>query len=99
MKGNPTLPTPLSELAALVKGTLIGDGTIAIQGAKPLVEATVGDISLLENAKYLSAVANSPASALVTGPGLKVGGIPVLQVADPLAAFATLVLFFRGPRV
>ena len=46
-KGTNAVPTPLSELALLVQGNLVGDGNTPIHGAGPLTEAVLlGNVAL-----------------------------------------------------
>jgi len=40
------------QLAALVHGRLVGDGTISIHAARPVGEAGPGDITFIENERY-----------------------------------------------
>lgn len=93
------VPTTLSQLAQLVHGELVGDGNLSILAARSLGEARAGDISFLENSKYLAALEGNPVSALVIPLNLKLDKIPAIRVADPLAAFVTIVQHFRSARV
>jgi UDP-3-O-[3-hydroxymyristoyl] glucosamine N-acyltransferase len=96
VQGDMPVATALSELARLVQGTLAGDGTILISGAKPLNEAGPGDITFLEGDRYLKDLQASQAAAVVAGPALPAQARPVIQVADPLTAFLILVRHFQG---
>ncbi|NIP84440.1 MAG: UDP-3-O-(3-hydroxymyristoyl)glucosamine N-acyltransferase [Planctomycetales bacterium] len=92
------MPTQLAQLARLVDGQLVGDGSLKITGAATLTTAQQGDISLLdcpEKAKQLEA---TQASAVVVVPGVQLCDLPGLVVADVHAAFARIVSHFRPPR-
>jgi UDP-3-O-[3-hydroxymyristoyl] glucosamine N-acyltransferase len=89
----------LESLAALVGGTLRGDGQITIRGAKPLSTAGPEEITFLEGEKQLRDVEQSQATAFLGKPGVNVGTRPVIEVSDPLAAFITIFQSFQPPSV
>jgi UDP-3-O-[3-hydroxymyristoyl] glucosamine N-acyltransferase len=84
------------QLADRVGGEVVGDGTLAIRAARPLAEAEPGDITFVDDEKYIPAWNTSRASAAVVGPAVPANGRPLIRVADPLMAFATIVLQLRG---
>jgi UDP-3-O-[3-hydroxymyristoyl] glucosamine N-acyltransferase len=86
----------VQQLAELVGGTLVGDGTIRIQAARPLKEAGPGHITFLENEKHLRHLASCQASAVVLKTGLSVNGRATILVAEPLAAFLTIFRYLHG---
>lgn len=88
----------VEQLAALVRGRVVGDGSVSIEGARPVGEARKGDITFVEDEKYVKLLKTSPASAAIVGPhfrltrsenGPKPDGtdLPTIEVDDPLAAF------------
>ena len=81
----------VQELAALVRGRLVGDGTISILAARSVGEAGPGDITFIENERYAKLLRSSPASAAIVGPHFKRApespDVPVIEVEDPLTAF------------
>jgi UDP-3-O-[3-hydroxymyristoyl] glucosamine N-acyltransferase len=82
----------LEQLAALVRGRLIGDGKVSIQSARPVAEAGPGDITFIESERFGKLLRGSTASAAIVGPHLKLSadyapGFPVIEVADPIDAF------------
>src|SRR5207302_3445022 len=81
----------VAQLAALVRGRLVGDGSIAIRSARPVGEAGPGDITFIENERYAKMLRTSPASAAIVGPHFKgSAGSPslaVIEVDDPIQAF------------
>jgi UDP-3-O-[3-hydroxymyristoyl] glucosamine N-acyltransferase len=85
-------------LAELVHGRWVGNGDQIIQGACPLEVASDGDISFVENDRHLQRLHTSRASALVVSESLPTKGGTVIRVADPLAAFVTIVRHFQGRR-
>ena len=81
----------VEELAALVGGRLVGDGTVAIRSARPVGEAGPGDITFIENERFAQKLRTSPASAAIVGPHFKragtAGPLPIIEVDDPMQAF------------
>ncbi|HEU5118622.1 MAG TPA: LpxD N-terminal domain-containing protein, partial [Isosphaeraceae bacterium] len=88
----------VEQLAALVRGRLVGDGSVSIQGARPVGEAGPGDITFVEDEKYAKLLKTSPASAAIVGPHFRPPAsasepmpeepaFPTIEVDDPLAAF------------
>ncbi len=88
----------LTELAALVGGELVGDGSAVVYGAVPLAEAGPGQITLVDRAERSELLASSQAAAVVAPCGFVPNGIPVIRVDDVHRAFAAIVLRFRAPR-
>ncbi|HEV3167024.1 MAG TPA: LpxD N-terminal domain-containing protein, partial [Isosphaeraceae bacterium] len=92
----------VEQLAVLVRGRLVGDGTISIHSARPVGEAGPGDITFIEderNAKHLRA---SAASAAIVGPHFKMSApereLPIIEVDDPLTAFVAVRSHLSGHR-
>src|SRR6185437_16659777 len=81
----------VEQLAALVRGRLVGDGSVPIHSARPVGEAGPGDITFIENERYAKMLRTSPASAAIVGPHFKrstTDGPPtVIEVEDPIMAF------------
>jgi UDP-3-O-[3-hydroxymyristoyl] glucosamine N-acyltransferase len=91
-----TLSLTVTELAALVKGTVHGDGSVAIQAARPVGEAQPGDITFIIDDKHAVQLHRSKASAAVVPASISPNGIPLIQVKDPLEAFVVIVKHIRG---
>ncbi len=81
----------VEQLAALIRGRLVGDGSVAIAAARPVGEAGPGDITFIEDEKYARQLKSSQAAAAIVGPHFRVpddrDGLPTIQVEDPLTAF------------
>src|SRR4051795_4705447 len=81
----------VEQLAALVRGRLVGDGTVPIRSARPVAEAGPGDITFIENERYAKMLRTSPASAAIVGPHFKrttdEPALPTIEVEDPILAF------------
>jgi UDP-3-O-[3-hydroxymyristoyl] glucosamine N-acyltransferase len=95
-KGRWLVDITLQELAALVQGKVCGDGQLIIRAARTLQEAGPGEITFVESVKHAAELENSGASAAVVPAGLVSCRLPVIQVADPLSAFVTVVRQLHG---
>lgn len=85
------------QLAEQVRGEVFGDGDVPISNARTLYEAEAGDITFVEAERYLAAWEGSPAAAAIVKESMPLNGRPLIRVADPLSAFATILLNFRKP--
>ncbi len=86
------------QVAEWVNGVVDGDDTVVIHAARPLSDAGPGDVTLIDGDKYVTAWHACPAAAALATPKVAANGRPVIHVADPLTAFATIVLNLRGTR-
>ncbi len=89
----------VQELAALVDGRLVGDGSVVIHGASPLCSAGPGQITLTDDSvDRRHKLAESQAAAVVMLPSGVTDGRPAIRVDDVHGAFATIISHFRPPR-
>ncbi|MEM8866603.1 MAG: UDP-3-O-(3-hydroxymyristoyl)glucosamine N-acyltransferase [Planctomycetota bacterium] len=88
----------LAELAALVGGTVRGDGSVAITGAAPLGDVSAGQITLVDHADRLNALAASSATAVVLPADIETSLLPSIGVSDLHEAFTAIVKHFRPQR-
>ena len=86
----------LRQLAELVQGNVVGDPEIIITSASPVDDAGAGDITFIENEKNGGHLHGCRASAAVVPATVPANGMAVIQVADPLAAFVTIVQHLQG---
>lgn len=93
----------VEQLAALVRGRVVGDGTTPIHSARPVHEAGPGDITFIEDERYAKVLRASPASAAIVGPHFRRNWtearerpLPVIEVEDPLSAFVAVRTHLRG---
>ena len=94
------MSTSLAALARLVDGNVLGDGTLEILGASALLDATAGDITLVDKSEKAERLAASTAQAAVVPRGFPVDALtmPVIEVDDVHRAFTAIVTYFRPPR-
>jgi UDP-3-O-[3-hydroxymyristoyl] glucosamine N-acyltransferase len=84
------------QLAELVHGQVLGDGDLVITAARPLGEAQAGHITFVEDEKHAHHLHGCPASAAVVPLSVPANGKALIQVADPLYAFVTIVRHLHG---
>ncbi len=90
----------VEQLAALVRGRLVGNGSVAINAARPVADAGPGDITFVEDEKYVRLLKGSPAAAAIVGPHFKLPDdrpdLPTIEVSDPLTAFLEVRDHLKG---
>lgn len=87
------------QLAEQVGGELLGNGEVPIANARTLSEAGPGDITFVEAEKYVPVWNKCLAAAAIVTENVPLNGRPLIRVADPLTAFAAVLLNFRAPTV
>ncbi|HNQ24850.1 MAG TPA: UDP-3-O-(3-hydroxymyristoyl)glucosamine N-acyltransferase [Phycisphaerae bacterium] len=81
-----------------LKARLDGEDRL-IRAVNTLEDAGPGELSFLSNPKYLSAVKDTKASAVVLKDGITVpAGISALRCADPYAALTVAIIAIHGHR-
>ncbi|MCM8792133.1 MAG: UDP-3-O-(3-hydroxymyristoyl)glucosamine N-acyltransferase [Candidatus Omnitrophica bacterium] len=85
----------VKEIAALIKGEVVGDGDIVIRGFAGIKEAQKGDITFLSNPRYLSFLEITQASAIITTPDIKSSQKTLIYVDNPSLAFANLMMLIN----
>jgi UDP-3-O-[3-hydroxymyristoyl] glucosamine N-acyltransferase len=96
--GQDRRPHTLRDIARTVEGQIIGPPDVAVTGVSGLTEAREGDLSYIEQDRYLPAAVRSKASAFVVG--RKLAGLmrPQIVAANVKYAFARIVQqFFTAP--
>lgn len=86
----------LRKLAALVHGTVEGDGDLEIHAARTLQDAQSGDITFLEKIKGVALLEQSSATAAITPFDLPKNAKALIRVPDPLLAFVTIFQHLQG---
>jgi UDP-3-O-[3-hydroxymyristoyl] glucosamine N-acyltransferase len=96
-----TVVATLEQLATLVRGKLVGDGSLPIRSARPVRDAGPGDITFVESERFVKDLRTSPASAAIVGPHFDLGrsdvgtDLAVIEVEDPMLAFLTVHAHLR----
>lgn len=92
---NTSMQKKLSEIAEMLKGKLIGDGSIVITGASGIKEAKPGDITFLANLKYANLIGSTMASAVIISKDINIPlNIPAIIVENADLAFAKVIEIF-----
>ena len=82
------------QIAALVGGRIVGDPQAEVRGLAKIEEAQAGDLAFLANPKYEMYLPTTGASILLLSEEMAPkapAGTTLVVVADPYAAFATLL--------
>lgn len=80
----------LTELAELVGGEVVGDGSIVVDGLADLNSAHAGQLTFLTHEKNIGLLSSSQASAAVVSISDREYAVPVIQVRDPNLAAAII---------
>lgn len=86
----------LDKLAEILKGVVVGDGSVEITGVAGIKEAQEGDITFLANPKYESYVTTTKASAVIVASDHKEISKAIIQIENPYLAFLKTVRLFRA---
>jgi UDP-3-O-[3-hydroxymyristoyl] glucosamine N-acyltransferase len=87
----------VSDVAAFLGGTVVGDPETLVSGIAGLTEAKPGDLSFLANPKYAPHLATTLASAVIVAEAQTGVRTAQIVVANPDFAFAKLVSAY-GPK-
>lgn len=80
----------VNELAKLVDGLVVGDGTVKISRLQAVEEAGTGDITFLADSAKTDVLAHSRASAVIIPMDMEPGTKTVVQVKNPYLASAII---------
>jgi UDP-3-O-[3-hydroxymyristoyl] glucosamine N-acyltransferase len=91
----PLKPMRLAEVAAIAGAELVrGDGDELLSGIAPLEAAAPGDLTFLDNPKYLKHLADTKASACLCAKRYAdrvPDGVAILETGQPYHAYATVL--------
>jgi UDP-3-O-[3-hydroxymyristoyl] glucosamine N-acyltransferase len=87
----------LTELAGIVGGVVVGDGSTIIRGVAGIDDAQPGDITFIANPKYLKKGETTGASAIICSPDTAPATKPLIAIKNPYLAYAKIVRFFHPP--
>ena len=90
----------LAELAILVEGRLVGDGSVQVRGAATLLDAGPGDITFVDRDEKAEKLAATHARAAIVPAGFPAERLtmPAIAVTDVHQAFTRVVQHFRPSR-
>jgi UDP-3-O-[3-hydroxymyristoyl] glucosamine N-acyltransferase len=87
----------LSEIAALVQGSIIGNSEAVISGAAPFEHAGDQDVTVAGSAKFIKKIDSCNAAAIIVPPNIQAAGHNLVQTDNPMVAFAKVLQFFYPP--
>jgi len=88
---------PLSQIAELVQGKTFGNAEAMISGAAPFEHAADHDITVAGNAKFVKKIGGCNAAAIIVPQNIEAPGHNLVQVDNPMVAFAKVLQFFHPP--
>lgn len=80
----------MQQLAELVEGELVGDGAQLVNAARPLIEARQGDITFIEDEKYLPRFVACGATGAIVSFSIPINGKPMIRVREPRRCFSAV---------
>lgn len=86
-----TIRKTLDEIARLVDGEVVGDGSIVITGINGIKEASEGELTFLANPRYLQLIETTRAAAILTSRQVKKAPKPIIRTDNPSLAFAKII--------
>jgi UDP-3-O-[3-hydroxymyristoyl] glucosamine N-acyltransferase len=86
----------IAQIAAHIRGEVIGDSSMEITGISSADRARAGELTFAENEKYLTAAENSPAAAIVVSESFATKKI-LIRVSNVRVAVAQILPFFFPP--
>jgi UDP-3-O-[3-hydroxymyristoyl] glucosamine N-acyltransferase len=87
----------MAKIADLVQGQIVGDADLTIKGIAPFELAGEHDITVAGNAKFLKKVDDCKAAALIVPKEANLSGRNLVQVDNPMVAFAKVLQRFNPP--
>jgi UDP-3-O-[3-hydroxymyristoyl] glucosamine N-acyltransferase len=84
----------IKDIAGIVGGEVVGDGSIEIRGVAGIKEAASGEITFLANPKYESYMASTNASAVISANGNGNFEGAIIRIDNPYLAFLKVVTLF-----
>lgn len=84
----------VDQIASHVGGRVLGDGRLVVEGVAGLTDAKKSDVSYVRDAKdaaALKSLKSTSAGAVIVPEGIQPNGKTLIQVKNPLAAFAALL--------
>ncbi|MGB5749013.1 MAG: UDP-3-O-(3-hydroxymyristoyl)glucosamine N-acyltransferase [Desulfobacterales bacterium] len=91
------MKVPISKISTLVQGNLIGDSNKMISGAAPFELAGENEITVAGNTKFLKKMGDCLAAAIIVPRDVTTGACNLVQVDNPMVAFAKTLQYFHPP--
>lgn len=88
----------IQELSQLISGTVVGDGSITIQGITNIENPKAGFIAFIQDTKRLKALEETEIACLIAPKNITESSKPLILVENPKLAWARLLNEFHPPR-
>jgi UDP-3-O-[3-hydroxymyristoyl] glucosamine N-acyltransferase len=88
------MPYTATQIATLIGGTVIGDGSITLTGFAPATAARAGDLTFAENDIYFEHAERSAASAVLVDSRFESAKKPLIQVPNARIGYAKAIALF-----
>jgi len=88
----------VTEIARLVKGTVVGNPALVLQGVNSLAQAGPEELSFASSPKHFKEAERSRAGCVIAPPGFSAPGITVIIADRPKAAFTKAMWLFHPER-
>jgi UDP-3-O-[3-hydroxymyristoyl] glucosamine N-acyltransferase len=93
------MPYTALQIANLIGGTVIGDGSVSLSGIAPAVSAKPGDLTFAENDQYFARAEQSAASAVLVDSEFESRNKALIKVPNARIGFArAMSIFFPEER-
>lgn len=92
-----TMKVPLSKIARLVQGHVIGDSDRMISDAAPFEQAGAYEITVAGSARFVKKIEDCNAAAILVSRDISHKGRNLVQVDNPMVAFAKVIQYFHPP--
>jgi len=89
------MKVPLSKIARLVQGHVIGDSDRMISDAAPFTQAGAYEVTVADRAKFLKKMADCNAAAILVSRDISDKDHNLVQVDNPMVAFAKVMQYFH----
>lgn len=84
----------LAEIAGIIGGEVVGDGSVIITGLNGIREAKPGELTFVINSKYVALAEKTKASAIIYPKNLGLPDKPVVLSDDPALSFSRVLKLF-----
>jgi len=81
----------IQQVAQLVGGELVGDGSVEVSNIKAIDEAGPGDLAFILHPKYAGLLKDAKASCVIVPEEIDKAGCPIIRVKSPSIAFKKIV--------
>jgi len=92
-----SMKVSIAEIADLVQGRVVGDPDRMINGVAPFEQAGEHDITVAGNARFLKKINDCSAAAMIVPKDIEIPQRNLVQVANPMVAFARVLQHFHPP--